>query len=258
MYPYLDLAGFQRRTVVPDEFVDEFEAFSRGWIARKIAARQSWINSRLRKRYGNATNGNSLPLGQTPPLLTSKGTSPPAVTLSGVPQLGSLEIQIQIQTPGALGTASFLWSSDSSIPSVGPLVTAALVALPGTGLTANFAATGAYSSDNLYQASTPVVETVLGWLVDLVNWDMMVRRYRNSQDPAIEDFKRRFDQAMAEITEAANSRDALFDLPPVEDADSAVTTGGPLVYSETSPYVWQDEQRCTGIQQDRNRTGSFG
>jgi len=47
------------------------------------------------------------------------------------------------------------------------------------------------------------------------------------------------------LKEAANSKDGLIDLPVRQDstASSAVSVGGPLGYSETSPYVWMDRQR---------------
>ena len=47
------------------------------------------------------------------------------------------------------------------------------------------------------------------------------------------------------LKEAANSKDGLIDLPAKQEAtlSSAVSVGGPMGYSETSPYVWMDRQR---------------
>lgn len=256
MFPYLDLAGFRIRTVVPFEFVDEAESFSPGWIAQNVSKWSSRINSQMRKRYGTAKNGGNLPFGQNPPALLAAGTTPPPVSLSGRPTLGSMRLVLQILTAGALGVATFQWSQDAGTTFTGPLTTAALVSLAGTGLQANFSATGSYATDNVYSAATPVPETVLGWLTDLVSWDLMCRRYRNSQDPAIATFKESFDRTIAEVQQAADAKDGLFDLPVSEDQDSAVTTGFPLFYSEASPYVWADEQRCSGRQNDHQRTGT--
>lgn len=253
MFPYIDLAGFRIRTVMPSEFVDEFETFSPGWLAQNIQSVSSLINSRLRKRYVT-------PLGQQAPALLSAGTAPPAVTLAGVPTLGSLELLLEIVSPGALGAATFQWAADNGRANVftGPLTTGALVSLAGTGMQAVFPA-GSYSADNVYTAAPPVTETVLRWLVAIVTWNAMCRRYRNSQDPALVTFKDEYDQALAEMREAADSKDGLLELPTTEDQGSAVALASPLGYTETSPYVWQDVQEQTGRGEDHSRAGTgFG
>lgn len=127
------VTGFKARTVIPSTDVDLVEQQQPGFTAQRTAVWSSYVNSRLRKRYGNSPNlGTSLPLGQQPPALVAAGTAPPALALSGRPVLGSMVIRIAIQTAGLLGTAAFLWSSDGSTPSQGPLTTAASVPLPGT------------------------------------------------------------------------------------------------------------------------------
>ncbi len=47
----LDFDGFKARTVMPSVEVDAIESDSTGWIASRIAVAESWINSKLRKRY---------------------------------------------------------------------------------------------------------------------------------------------------------------------------------------------------------------
>lgn len=266
-FPYLDLAGFKlRATAIPPSDVDAIASKYPGFIEQQAAIRSSYINARLRKRYGSSPSlGSALPLGQNPPLLAAAGTAAPPVTLIGRPILGSLRIAIQITTPGAAGVAAFAWAKDGGVIPIGSTInpaswatgvlTGATVVLPGTGLSAVFPA-GPYAIDNLYIASTPVPEAVLGWLTAMLLMDVWSRRGRNPQDPAIEDVKAGYALAMSELKEASDSKEGLFDLPVVEDADSAVTTGGPLSYSETSPYVWMDLQVATGWAEDQALTGT--
>jgi|GEM_PF-1021510 len=59
----------------------------------------------------------------------------------------------------------------------------------------------------------------------------------------------------AQAKEAADSVTGLFDLPLAAEnpAASGIARGGPLSYSETSPYVAFDDQFETGIQEDMSR-----
>jgi hypothetical protein len=266
-FPYLDVPEFKLRTSIPPSDVELFASRYPGFLERAIGTRSSYINARLRKRYGQSpTLGNNLPLGQQPPLLLAAGTLPPAVSLVGRPILGSVRIAIQITTAGALGVAVFAWAKDGGLFPIGGdqnppswttgVLTAATVTLTGTGMSALFPSTGPYSLDNLYAAASPVPEAVLRWLTDFVTIDVWDRRGRNPQDPAMVSAKERYDQAMEELKEASDSKEGLFDLPIAEDADTAVTTGGPLSYSETSPYVWQDQQKAVAQSEDRALTGT--
>ena len=95
--------------------------------------------------------------------VTSSGTSPPTVTLSGTP-LGAFQLQIDIQVGGTLGTATFKFSTDGGNTWSATIATGASVALTdtatdslvgvngATGITAAFAA-GTYNADNLYTAN---------------------------------------------------------------------------------------------------------
>lgn len=105
--------------------------------------------------------------------------------------------------------------------------------------------------------SAPYPEILLGWLVDLVSYDLMRKRGMNPQDPISEQYKSAFDLADAEIKEAADSKEGLFDIETAAgDENSNVTTGGPLGYSETSPYVWAVREVRQGRAEDRNGSGS--
>ncbi|NJK43801.1 MAG: hypothetical protein HC933_05535 [Pleurocapsa sp. SU_196_0] len=74
--------------------------------------------------------------------------SNPAITTSGSP-LDRFEIIVKITTAGALGTSAFTYSLDGGDTVLGPIATAANVALPGTGIALNFAP-GAYVVNDTY------------------------------------------------------------------------------------------------------------
>ena len=268
MNPYLDTAGFRAMTLMPPAAVDLVEQQQPGFVKQRIAVRSSTINAAARKRYGAATAlGNSLPFGQRPPALVAAGTSPPVVTLIGRPVLGSMRVSIQVVAPGALGTATFAWSQDGGTtwhPDSPPallagagvgIATAASVTLGTTGLAAQFPANVTYSADNLYQADTPVPGAILEWLCNVVTVDVFMRIGTNPQDPGITLFMQQYSEALAQIKEAADGKDGLLDLPISEDLGSAVTTGGVLSYSETSPYVWTDRERDAAYFQDMSGRG---
>jgi hypothetical protein len=255
-FPYLDLAGYQIRTIIQAQDVQWLEAHVPGWIAQRIASWSSWINAQARKRYGTGAT-SSLPFGQSAPSLVGSGTSPPGVTLTGRPTLGSLQVTLQVTTPGALGVAVFQWSKDGGKTWTTGVLTAATVVLGATGMTAAFSA-GAYGIDNVYAAATPVAEVILGWLVSLVNLDVMRKRGTNPQDPALEMMVDETKRVFVEVQQAADGKDGLWELPTSEDQDSAVTVTGPLAYTEASPFVAADMQEIQGVVEDDNRSGTYG
>lgn len=154
--PYLDLAGFTLRTVMPSGDVTSVETKAPGFIVAQLAIEQSKLDSRLRKRY----------------------------------------------------------------------------AIPFT---------------------APVPEIVLGWLTKLITPEVYRKRGVNPADPQLELCEKDRDAALAEIKEAADSRDGLFDLPLSQSLQtSAVTSGGPLFYSEQSPYTWATLQGQDGREEDSN------
>lgn len=264
MSVYLDLLGFRRRTIMPAQDVDVLAELSPGFIEARIALRTSLVNARLRKRYGNNLAASALPFGATPPALAASGTSPPMpATLAGVPLVGSQQIVLAIVVGGTLGTATVKVSVDGGVSFAPPIATAATLALnaanagAATGLSALFPA-GTYGTDNAYTAPTAVPEAILGWLTALVTLDAYQRRGANPQDPQMVLVVDAATAALAELKEAADSKDGLFDLPVNEAADSAVTTGGPLGYSETSPFVWRRVEAELGIAEDIAHTGTGG
>lgn len=99
-------------------------------------------------------------------------------------------------------------------------------------------------------ASPP--EIVLGWLTDLVTFDCYKKRGWNPSSEQDAEIKADSDVAAAEVKEAADSQNGLFDLP-LREADtgaSGVSLGGPMGYSEASPYAWTTKQRDTGRSED--------
>ena len=255
MFPYLDIPGFKLRTAMQPGDVDVLESTSRGFLAQCIADASDYVNSRLRKRYGNATTADNTPFGKQAPILLAAGTAPPAVSLTGRPVLGSMRVGITITTGGIVGTAVFTWSSDAGLTPHAGVVTAPAVVLGSTGLTAIFPA-GTYATDNVYAAGTPVPPSVLKWVASLAAFEAYVRRGIDPSGFVAQAVKDRADQAKVDLKEAADSKDGLFDLPLNEDADSAIVTGGPFVYSEASPYVAFDLQACQGRAEDQAGRGS--
>ncbi len=236
-FPYLDLPGVQLRSILRPQYFTDIETLTPGFTVQSIATNSSAINSQMRKRYG----GN-LPWGQQAPALIPAGLTPPAVVLQGRPTLGSYQITIQITTGGALGAAIFSWSSAPGTSPTTNVLTAPSVPLGTTGLTAIFPATGTYDVSNVYAAAPPVPETILQWLTTLVTEDVSIRHGINPNDPLSVRISDRVKLVRAQMEEAANSKDGLWDLPASEDLGSAVDTGGPRGYSEQSPYVWTRKQ----------------
>lgn len=86
-------------------------------------------------------------------------------------------------------------------------------------------------------------EIVVRWMTRLVTPEVYRARGVDSSDEQIALLDQDRVTAYAEIKEAADSKDGLFDLPTDDALDtSAVTKGGPLGYSEASPYSWSDVQ----------------
>ncbi len=83
--------------------------------------------------------------------VSSSGTTPPTVTLTGTPLVGVSIMKVDIVVGGTRGTATFRWSLDNGTTWSSTAATAASIALTGSGLTVNFA-TGTYNADNLYSA----------------------------------------------------------------------------------------------------------
>ncbi len=105
--------------------------------------------------------------------------------------------------------------------------------------------------------SSPVPETVLEWLTKIVTFELYLKRGVDPSDQSIAHIKADKEQAEAEMKEAVDSKDGLFDLP-LRDAQDASgrTKGAPMAYVEVSPYVGFDRQHEDGRNDDSNGSGS--
>lgn len=107
-----------------------------------------------------------------------------------------------------------------------------------------------------FQAPYPLA--VVRWLASIVTREAYLKRGIDPNDlvwsSAVEPAATR---AEAEVTEAANSEVGLFDLPlRADSSESGISKGGPLGYSEQSPYVWMDRQRRTARGEDSSGDGT--
>lgn len=91
--------------------------------------------------------GEGLSLGA----VTSTGTTPPVITLTGTP-LRSLNLRVECTLGGILATWTGRWSVDGGVTWTA-FTSAATVLMAGTGVTLNIAA-GAAATDNVWTAST--------------------------------------------------------------------------------------------------------
>lgn len=107
--------------------------------------------------------------------------------------------------------------------------------------------------------AAPPPRCVLRWLAAIADPIVLRKRGIDQTDEQYIDVRNMADQAWKEVEEAANGNTGLFDLPARADTTaSGIERGGPLGYSEASPYVWTDVQADAGREEDRNGRGSYG
>lgn len=105
----------------------------------------------------------------------------------------------------------------------------------------------------------PPPRCVLRWLTAIVDPIVLRKRGIDQTDEQYADFVKLSDAAWKEIVEAADGNTGLLDLPATASSSaSGITKGGPLGYSEASPYVGFDDQGRRGRDEDRNGRGSYG
>jgi len=105
--------------------------------------------------------------------------------------------------------------------------------------------------------TSPYPEAVMTWCTRIVTLLCWERRGYDPTDQSMERAVKAHDDAKAEIKEAANSNEGLFDLPLRSDTTSTgVSKGAPFGYSEQSPYVFADGQGSAGIVEDYNGVGT--
>ena len=77
------------------------------------------------------------------------------------------------------------------------------------------------------------------------SYRLLHKRGVNPESPQASRAEKAHEDAMAWLTEAANSKDGLIELVKTQSdprAETSINKGGPLAYSETSPYSWVDVQ----------------
>lgn len=103
----------------------------------------------------------------------------------------------------------------------------------------------------------PAPIAVQGWVVNLVQPSIELKRGVGPESSNIDEYKRLAQETVAEIKEAADAESGLFDLPLRGDTDATgIARGAALVYTETSPYVQADVQAELAHEEDRTRYGS--
>jgi hypothetical protein len=107
--------------------------------------------------------------------------------------------------------------------------------------------------------SDPYPEAVKIWCARIVTFACWDKLGCDPTDESMVRAEKAHDQALAQIKEAADSTDGLFDLPLRADTTATgISKGGPFGYSEQSPYVWTDVQSATARNEDSNGSGTSG
>jgi hypothetical protein len=107
-----------------------------------------------------------------------------------------------------------------------------------------------------FDAPTPLIVEL--WITKIVTLSAYIKRGFDPTDRQAQMYVAARDEAVAEIKEAADAVDGLFDLPLRADTvASGISKGFPRAYSEQSPYAFTDSQAQVGHQEDDNGGGSF-
>lgn len=89
----------------------------------------------------------------------------------------------------------------------------------------------------------PAPEIFLGWVATCVTPVAYRKRGWNPSDEQSAAIEQDRKDALAEVQLAADAQNGLFDLPLRENTTAdGISLGGPLGYSEPSPYDWRDAQ----------------
>lgn len=105
--------------------------------------------------------------------------------------------------------------------------------------------------------SSPYPVAVQRWLVARVQVTVYLRRGVDATDAQYIEIQKRYDKAESELEEAANAKDGLFDLPlRANTTTTGISKGSPRAYSESSPFVWKDQQACNGKREDAQGRGT--
>lgn len=100
---------------------------------------------------------------------------------------------------------------------------------------------------------------ILGeWITHVVSLRVLLKGGVRADDEQYVTYKELHDQALKDITEAANGQSGLFDIALQDNASATgITRGGPASYTEASPYVGFDVQAELGREEDSAKEGSY-
>lgn len=105
--------------------------------------------------------------------------------------------------------------------------------------------------------AAPVPTIILVWLTRLVTPEAYLKLGVQPTDEQTKSILDRADETRDEIDEAADAQNGKFELPLIGDtADASVSKGGPLSYTEQSPYVAFDIQAEIARAEDGRGYGS--
>jgi hypothetical protein len=89
-----------------------------------------------------------------------------------------------------------------------------------------------------------IPDAILVWLAAIMDPKIYLKRGVDAGDQQFTEIVNLANKAIAEIHEAADAKDGLFDLPLHEGATAdGISKGAPLGYTEHSPYTWSPLQR---------------
>jgi hypothetical protein len=96
-----------------------------------------------------------------------------------------------------------------------------------------------------FAASPNTPPVILGWLTRILDAELYYKRGIAATDQQWPQILERATEAKAEVKEAADSKEGLFELPlsNTTPAGTDITRAAPLGYTEQSPYSWPDVQR---------------
>jgi phage gp36-like protein len=92
----------------------------------------------------------------------------------------------------------------------------------------------------------PYPDSLIDHVAAVVAYRLLVKRGTKAEGTKVAAAEKARDEAMAWVQEAANSKDGLIELVRAQSTPRgavAVNRGGPLSYSEASPYSFMDVQR---------------
>lgn len=106
-----------------------------------------------------------------------------------------------------------------------------------------------------FAASPNTPPVILGWLTRILDAELYLKIGINPRDEqAATVVQERAAESKAEVKEAADSKDGLFELPLRADQPAAtdISRAAPLGYTEQSPYTWTSVQRDAAADEEQN------